>query len=106
MSKLGIIIQREFVAKVRNKSFIVMTFLSPLLMVGIGFLVFFLSKKNDEKVKNIVYVDHSGVFSKDDFKDRKTVKYEDYSSMSFEEAKKKVEEGKFYGMLYMLFFFF
>lgn len=101
MSKLGIIIQREFVAKVRNKSFIVMTFLSPLLMVGIGFLVFFLSKKNDEKVKNIVYVDHSGIFTKDDFKDRKTVKYEDYSNMSFEDAKKKVEEGKFYGMLYI-----
>lgn len=101
MSKLGIIIKREFIAKVRNKSFIVMTFLSPLLMVGIGFLVFFLSKKNNEKVKNIVYVDHSGIFTADDFEDRKTVKYEDYSNMSFEEAKKKVEEGSFYGMLYI-----
>ena len=85
MSKLKLIIKREFTAKVRNKSFIVMTFLSPLLMVGIGFLVFFLSKKNNEKVKNIVYVDHSGFFSKEDFKDRKTVKYEDYSTMDFME---------------------
>jgi len=57
MKKLKLIIRREFLAKVKNKSFIMMTFLSPLLMVGIGFLVFFLSKKNDEKVKKIVYVD-------------------------------------------------
>ena len=78
-----------------------MTFLSPLLMVGIGFLVYFLSKKNNEKVKEIVYVDHSKLFTDDDFTDRKTVKYQDYSDLTFEEAKKKVEEGKFYGMLYI-----
>ncbi len=35
MNKLPLIIKREFIAKVRNKSFIVMTFLSPLLFVGI-----------------------------------------------------------------------
>ena len=46
MSKLKLIIQREFIAKVRNKSFLVMTFLSPILMVGMGALVFFLMKKN------------------------------------------------------------
>ena len=101
MSKLNIIIKREFFAKVRNKSFIVMTFLSPLLMVGIGFLVYFLSKKNSEKIKEIAYVDHSGLFTNDDFKDRKTVNYEDYSNMTFEDAKKKVEEDGLYGLLYI-----
>ena len=101
MSKLNLIIKREFTAKVRNKSFIVMTFLSPLLMVGIGFLVYFLSKKNSENVKNIAYVNQSELFSKDDFKDKKTVKYTDYSNLSLEEAKKKVEEGSFYGMIYI-----
>lgn len=101
MSKLKLIIQREFVAKVRNKSFIIMTFLSPLLMVGIGALVFFLSKKNNENVKNIAYVDHSKIFTKDDFRDRETVKYEDYSNLTLDEAKKKVEKDDFYGVLYI-----
>ncbi|MFY0631463.1 MAG: ABC transporter permease [Flavobacteriaceae bacterium] len=101
MSKLKLIIKREFNAKVRNKSFIVMTFLSPILMVGIGFLVYFLSKKNSETVKTIAYVNQSELFSKDDFADKKTVKYEDYSDLSLEEAKKKVEEGDFYGMIYI-----
>lgn len=101
MGKLKLIIKREFLAKVKNKSFIVMTFLSPLLMVGIGFLVFFLSKKNDEKVKHIVYVDEFQLFSKEDFKDTKTVQYTDYTALGIEETKKKVEEGDYYGVLYI-----
>jgi len=101
MGKLKLIIKREFLAKVKNKSFIVMTFLSPLLMVGIGFLVFFLSKKNDEKVKHIVYVDEFKLFAKEDFKDTKTVLYSDYTALGIEETKKKVEEGDYYGVLYI-----
>lgn len=99
MSKLKLIIQREFVAKVKNKSFIMMTFLSPLLMVGMGALVFFLMKKNDEKVKKIVYVDNSGLFSKDYFKDSKSIHYSDYTKLGVEETKKKVEAGNYYGAL-------
>ena len=99
MSKLKLIIEREFIAKVRNKSFIVMTFLSPLIMVAMGALVYFLMKKNDEKVKEIVYVDNSGLFSKDDFKDSKTIHYQDFTALGVEETKKKVEEGNHYGAL-------
>ena len=99
MSKLKLIIQREFIAKVRNKSFIMMTFLSPLLMVGMGALVYFLMQKNDEKVKKIVYVDNSEMFSKEDFKDTKTIHYLDYTALGIEETKKKVEEGDYYGAL-------
>ncbi|WP_299107221.1 ABC transporter permease [uncultured Tenacibaculum sp.] len=101
MSRLRLIIEREFIAKVRNKSFIMMTFLSPLLMVGMGALVFFLMKKNDEKVKKIVFVDESGMFSEDVFKDSKTLKYEDFTKLGIEESKKKVEEGDYYGALYI-----
>jgi ABC-2 type transport system permease protein len=101
MKKLKLIIRREFLAKVKNKSFIVMTFLSPLLMVGVGFLVFFLSKKNDESVKEIIYVDDYKLFSKEDFKDSKTVQYLDYTALGIEETKKKVEEGDYYGVLYI-----
>ena len=101
MSKLNLIITREFLAKVKNKSFIVMTFLSPLLMVGMGALVYFLMKKNDEKIKQIAYVDQSALFSKEDFKDSKTVKYLDLTHLGIEDTKKKVEAGKYYGALYI-----
>jgi len=99
MSKLKLIIQREFIAKVRNKSFIVMTFLSPLIMVGMGALIYFLMQKNDEKVKKIVYVDDSGMFLKEDFKDTKTIHYLDYTVLGIDETKKRVEAGNYYGVL-------
>ncbi|WP_298780393.1 ABC transporter permease [uncultured Polaribacter sp.] len=99
MSKLKLIIQREFIAKVRNKSFIIMTFLSPLIMVGMGALVFFLMKKNEEKIKEIVYVDESKLFSKDDFSDTETIHYQDFTALGVEATKKKVEEGHYAGVL-------
>jgi len=101
MSKLQLIIKREFIAKVRNKSFIVMTFLSPLITVAMGALVYFLMKKNDEKVKKIVYVDESRLFLKEDFTDSKTVQYVDFSAMGIVETKKRVEAGDYYGALFI-----
>ncbi|CAL2087774.1 putative membrane protein [Tenacibaculum sp. 190524A02b] len=101
MKKLPLIVKREFIAKVRNKSFIIMTFLSPLIMIGMGFLVFFLMKKNDEKVKNIAFVDNSGVFTKDVFKDTKTVKYQNFTQLGIDASKEKVKDGDFYGVLYI-----
>ncbi len=101
MNKLKLIIQREFIAKVKNKSFIIMTFLSPLIMIAMGALIVFLTKKNESNVKEIVYVDQSGIFSKNDFKSTETFKYEDYTKLGLEETKKKVEEGKHFGVLYI-----
>ena len=101
MSKLKLIIHREFIAKVRNKSFLIMTFLSPILMVAGIVLIVFLMKKNDETIKEIVYVDESGLFTENNFTDSKTVKYQDFTSFGLEETKKKVENGDFYGVLHI-----
>ena len=100
MGKLGLIIQREFIAKVRNKSFLVMTFLSPLLMVGMLTLVFFLMKKNGEKVSHLIYVDSSGLF-KDQFKNTKVIRYSDFTSVGLAVAKSKVAAGDYEGVLYI-----
>ncbi|MBC5836322.1 ABC transporter permease [Flavobacterium muglaense] len=64
MSIISLIIKREFIAKVRNKSFIVMTFLSPLLFVGIAAFVGYLSSMKAE-TKQIAIHDESGLFVKD-----------------------------------------
>ncbi|MBE7689599.1 ABC transporter permease [Tenacibaculum piscium] len=99
MSKLQLIIAREFKAKVKNKSFIMMTFLSPVIMIAMIILVIFLMKQNDQKIKEIVYIDNSGVFSKEDFKDTETIKYQDFTAFGVEQTKKKVEAGNHFGVL-------
>jgi len=101
MDKLKLIIQREFIAKVRNKTFIIMTFLSPLLMVGMIALVAFLTKSSLEKTRTIAYVDASHLFSDDDFKDGKTINYVNLSDVDLETAKSITQESKHYGLLYI-----
>jgi len=99
MSKLGLIVKREYNAKVRNKSFIVMTILAPFLMVGMGLLIFYLSKANDSDVKKIAFVDEAKLLDNDSFKDTELVKYINLSNLGTEAAKKEVDTKKYYGLL-------
>ena len=64
MSMISLIIKREFIAKVRNKSFIVMTFLSPLLFVGIAVFVSYLASMKAD-TKQIAVHDETGLFVAD-----------------------------------------
>lgn len=62
MSKIGLIIQREYSTRVMKKSFILLTFLTPILMVGMISLIVYLGTIKDDKIKNIVVVDKSGLY--------------------------------------------
>ena len=86
MSILSLIIKREFIAKVRNKSFIIMTFLSPLLIVGLSFFVGYLASMNKDEVTKIAIHDESG-FLKSGFKNTKQTVYVDLSGMPLQLAK-------------------
>lgn len=99
MDKLKLIIKREFLAKVKNKSFIVMTILSPLLMVGLFLLIIFLNQKNSEEVRTVAYVDASNLLASV-FEDSNSIKYIDLSALGIDEARKQTE-GNYYGVLYI-----
>ncbi|MDI9521880.1 MAG: ABC transporter permease, partial [Bacteroidota bacterium] len=53
MSVLGLVIQREYITRVRKKSFIILTLLMPLLMVALAFVPFWLSTLNEGSVKRV-----------------------------------------------------
>ena len=99
MSKLNLIIKREFNAKVRNKSFIIMTILAPFIMVAMGFLIFYLTKANDSDVKTIAYIDTANVFVNNKLKDTESVKYVNLSNLDINAAKKQSETNEYYGLL-------
>ena len=99
MSTLSLIIRREFIAKVRNKSFIVMTFLSPLLFVGIAVFVGFLASMDKEVATQIAIHDESGIL-KDEFKNDKNFNYIDISFMPFQTAK-DTATNNYDGLLYI-----
>ena len=100
MNHLSLIIKREYLTKVRNKSFIIMTFLSPLIMVGIFSLVAYLAQLNNDKIHTISVLDESGLFL-NQFEDDDNLKFQTLSNVSLEEAKKTAENGEVYGLLHI-----
>lgn len=101
MDKLYLIIKREFLAKVRNKTFIIMTFLSPLLMIGMIALVAFLTKSSMEKQSTVAYIDQSGIFKEKDLKNSKTIHFENLTDIGLEKAKILVRESIHEGLLFI-----
>ena len=62
MSKIGIVIQREYLTRVRKKSFIILTILMPILFAGMIFGIGFLSTISDKEAKVIVVSDDTGEY--------------------------------------------
>lgn len=100
MNKLLLIIKREYLAKVRNKSFVIMTFLSPILMVGMVVLIAYLTKINDNDKKVIGLLNESDYFSTD-FNPTESVSFISFENISFEAAKDSTEHMGFYGLLHI-----
>ncbi len=60
MGKIGIIVKREFNERVRKRSFLVTTILTPLLFVGLIGGMFAMMSLKTGKTKNIEVIDNSG----------------------------------------------
>ena len=99
MSKLKLIIKREFLAKVKNKSFIILTILSPLLMVGLFSLIVYLNQKNSEETRTIAFVDESQLMTSV-FVNTASTKYVDLTALGLDEARKQTE-AFYYGLIYI-----
>ncbi|MDY9917837.1 MAG: ABC transporter permease [Proteiniphilum sp.] len=63
MNRLGLVIQREYITRVRKKSFIILTLLMPLLMVALSLVPLWLSTLNDGSVKNVAVIDNTGIYA-------------------------------------------
>lgn len=61
MNKTFLIIQREYLSRVKKKSFIVMTILGPVLMAALWIVPFFIANMSDEK-RIVAVVDETGIF--------------------------------------------
>ncbi|WP_372937067.1 ABC transporter permease [Seonamhaeicola sp.] len=100
MNHLSLIIKREYLTKVKNKSFIVMTILSPIIMIVLIAVVAYLSNLNNEKVRVISVLDESGLV-KDIFKNTEHTTYDILENVSLDVAKNIVNETSNYGLLHV-----
>ncbi|MGY8916089.1 MAG: ABC transporter permease [Flavobacteriales bacterium] len=100
MNKLLLIIKREYLAKVRNKSFVIMTFLSPILMVGMVVLIAYLTKVNGSEERVITILNESDYFS-NDFLSTENLSYVNFKDIGLEAAKDSTTSLGFYGLLHI-----
>lgn len=99
MNKIWLIIQREYLTRVRKKSFIIMTILGPLLMASVMILPVYLSQKSD-KVYDLVVVDETGLFV-DKIRDSQSLTFS-YLDADIATVRQMVSTGSHDGVIYIM----
>lgn len=64
MNKILIIIQREFLKRVRTKGFIILTIIMPFIMAALVFVPLWLSSIENDEQQKVAVIDHTGVYAK------------------------------------------
>ena len=100
MNHLGLIIEREYLTKVRNKAFIIMTILSPLIFIALILVVAYLTNLNNSKERTISILDETGLL-KDAFVNTDLETYKFRENIDLENAKSLVKMDNDYGLLYV-----
>ncbi|MDB5012597.1 MAG: ABC-type Na+ efflux pump permease component-like protein [Daejeonella sp.] len=88
MKKTLLIIKREYFSRVKKKSFLILTFLVPLLIIGMYALIIVLAIRGGDTPVKVEVIDKSGLFA-GQLKDSKAVNFHN-SNLSIENAKLNV----------------
>lgn len=98
MNKIFLILKREYISRVKKRSFLLTTFLTPLLIGGLYALAIYLAVSDSEE-KIVKVIDESGYFSLK-LKDRGSIKFE-FIDESLADGRENVESGDFTALLYI-----
>jgi ABC-2 type transport system permease protein len=100
MNKILLIIQREYFSRVKKKSFIVMTFLTPLLIAGVYALIGYFTYKGIKDTHDSVAVVSTNKTLTEQLQTDKNTSYT-YLTTSLEEAKKDLNKSEYDYILYL-----
>lgn len=100
MSKINLIIKREYTTRVMKKSFILLTFLTPVLFAGMIALIVWLGGIKNDKVKNIVVIDKTHIYN-NVLKSNEAYTFKFVDAPVEEVKKQNAENGKFTALLYI-----
>jgi ABC-2 type transport system permease protein len=98
MNKILLIIQREYLTRVKKKSFIVMTILGPLLLAGVMIVPIWMSMQKPS-VQKIEVIDESYLFT--DLIPGKEFIHFDYPPITFEQAQDGFYDTDYDAILYV-----
>jgi len=98
MNNIFLVIQREYITRVRKKSFLIMSIVGPLLIAGLWIIPIWLATRDTEE-KTIEILDDSGLFQSK-FSESTAFKF-NYLDTGIDEAKQIFSSSDSYGLLYI-----
>ncbi len=99
MNKLWLIIQREYLTRVRKKSFIIITLISPIILVALFTIPALIAIFAGKEQRNVVVKDESGIIA-DSIESNEYVSFT-LSDSPFEELKLTYKNDRFDGVLFI-----
>jgi ABC-2 type transport system permease protein len=108
MRQIKLIIQREYLSRVRKKSFLIMTILGPLLVAAMyGLLIWLVISEEKQEYSVLVYEDNSSKFFTEDlqqslrYQAAQQVSFKFEPNLEFEECKRAAIDGDVNAVLHM-----
>ena len=112
MNKIGLIIKREYSTRVKKKSFIIMTLLGPLLIVGFLSLAIYISTQQEKNYNVLVLDETGGIFINsilennrkynDKYNLTPSLKDDKYQNLNYEKIQEKFKKDDNYDLLLYL----
>ena len=99
MNKISLIIQREYLTRVKKKSFIVMTIIGPILMAALFIVPIFIAQYSSDEKKIIGVLDETGLFH-NKFQNSDNIFFH-YVSTDLNSAKDQMLKNEDYALLYI-----
>ena len=108
MNKIGLIVRREYLTRVRKKSFIIMSLLGPLIFAAYILIPMYFATLEDKEEKLMVVIDDSGLFTAQGpdgpvftIQETETIKFQVVKGVPIETFKETFEESGYYGLLFI-----
>jgi ABC-2 type transport system permease protein len=101
MNKIFIIIKREYITRVRKKSFIIMTILAPLLFASLIVVMPLMMVSGDKDFKKIAVIEDGSDLFKNVIPNTKDVEYVYLENVKVDDLKQTFEQAGYYGILYI-----
>lgn len=108
MNKIGLIIRREYLTRIRKKSFIIMSVLGPVIFAAYILIPMYFATLEDKEEKLMVVIDDSGLFTAQGpdgpvftIQETETIKFQVVKGVPIETFKETFEESGYYGLLFI-----
>lgn len=101
MNKISLIIRREYITRVRKKSFLIMTLLTPLLFALIFIIPMLVMGSEDKDFKKIAVIEDGSDLFTNVIPDTKDTDFEYLSGVRLNDIKKNFSDLGYYGVLYI-----